>query len=212
MEDLAAIRKDYTQRSLSEAEVSSDPFSQFNSWFREAVSAAVHEPNAMHLATATPDGKPSGRVVLLKGLEDGGFTFYTNHQSRKGLELENNPHCCLTFFWPELERQVRIEGTATRVSDETADAYYNSRPLASRIGAWTSPQSAVIASRQILEERFKELERKFSDKAPVRPRQWGGYSVKPSRIEFWQGRPGRLHDRLQYNLTDGTWHLNRLAP
>ena len=212
MEDLHAIRKDYTQRSLSEADVSPDPLKQFGIWFNEAVSAGVHEPNAMHLATATPDGIPSGRVVLLKGLEDGGFTFYTNHRSRKGTELEENPHCSLTFFWPELERQVRIEGIASRVSDEIADAYFNSRPLASRIGAWTSPQSAVVASRQILEDRFRDLEKKFAEKAPLRPYQWGGYAVKPVRIEFWQGRPGRLHDRLQYTFHEGSWQLNRLAP
>ena len=212
MEDLASIRKDYTQRSLREQDVSPDPLDQFSAWFKEAVTAGVNEPNAMHLATATPEGRPSGRVVLLKGLENGGFSFYTNFQSHKGKELEANPYCCLTFFWPELERQVRIEGQASRLADGIADTYYNSRPLASRIGAWASPQSAVIGSREILEQRFKELEQKFAAAEPARPRQWGGFSVKPNLIEFWQGRPGRLHDRLQYTLNESGWQLHRLAP
>ncbi|MFM7196194.1 MAG: pyridoxamine 5'-phosphate oxidase [Bacteroidota bacterium] len=212
MKDISAIRKDYTLRTLNEQDVAPDPMTQFSNWFSEAVNAEVNEPNAMHLATATPDGRPSGRVVLLKGLEDGAFTFYTNFQSHKGKELEANPLCCLTFFWPELERQVRIEGTAARVADDIADGYYNSRPLASRIGAWASPQSAVIAGRDILESRYRELEKKYATEQPLRPKQWGGYSVTPSLIEFWQGRAGRLHDRLQYSRTADGWQLHRLAP
>jgi pyridoxamine 5'-phosphate oxidase len=171
------------------------------------------EANAMNLATISRDGRPTSRVVLLKGIENGKFVFYTNYQSAKGKELEINPACALTFFWPELERQVRIEGVASRVSEQQSLAYFQSRPRGSQIGAWSSPQSSIIDSRSILEERVAQLEKKFEgvDVLP-KPNQWGGYEVDALMIEFWQGRPSRLHDRIQFNKVDGAWKIYRLAP
>lgn len=213
MQDLAQIRKEYRLHTLDEKTINSSPFKQFETWFNEALNANVLEPNAMTLATVSANNRPSARIVLLKGFTDQGFTFYTNYQSGKGKELAENPYCSLSFFWPELERQVRIEGVSERVSAADSDAYFNSRPRESRLGAWTSPQSSVIASRQILEDRYKTIEKQYADQEIIkRPTQWGGYLVKPFLIEFWQGRPSRLHDRIQYTLVDGSWKVSRLAP
>jgi len=213
MQNLANIRKDYRKATLDIGTVDADPFKQFEKWFGEALNSEVSEPNAMHLATVNEQGRPSGRVVLLKGLERSHFVFYTNYQSKKGKELENNPACSLTFFWPELERQVRIEGVASRVDAGLSDIYFQSRPRASQMGAWASPQSSIIASRSILEQRFHDIEKKFEgDTVLPRPHQWGGYQVDPLQIEFWQGGPGRLHDRIQYVKVDTIWKIYRLAP
>lgn len=212
-ENIQDIRKEYTAKTLEEMEVKPDAVEQFKVWFDEALHSSVTEANAMNLATASDKGIPSSRVVLLKGIEDGGFTFYTNYQSRKGKEIESNPAVALTFFWPELERQVRIQGLSEKLSEEVSEAYFQSRPKASQIGAWSSPQSAVIASRGILEKREKELQEKFKDEDVLpKPKQWGGYRVMPYLIEFWQGRAGRLHDRILYTLKNDIWQINRLAP
>jgi pyridoxamine 5'-phosphate oxidase len=211
--ELADIRKEYTLKSLDAKGVSANPFTQFEMWMQEALGAQVNEPNAMTLATVTADGRPSARIVLLKGIEDGQFVFYTNLQSQKGKELATNPACALTFFWPELERQVRIEGIATRVSESTAEKYFQSRPRGSQVGAWTSPQSSIIKDRSILDQRMLEIENRFRGEQMLpKPKQWGGYQVSATEIEFWQGRPSRLHDRIVYYLVDGVWSIHRLAP
>ena len=213
MQNLANIRKDYRKATLDVSSVNAHPVKQFEQWFQEALQAEVMEPNAMHLATVNDQGKPSARLVLLKGLEKNQFIFYTNYQSKKGRELESNPACALTFFWPELERQVRISGVAARVSAETSDAYFKSRPLESQMGAWASPQSILIDNRAILEQRFRDIRQKFSGRTVLpRPQQWGGFQVEPLEMEFWQGGPGRLHDRIQYVMVDGVWKIYRLAP
>lgn len=213
MQHIANIRKDYRKATLDVSSVDQDPVIQFEKWFGEALQAEVTEPNAMNLATVNAYGRPSSRMVLLKGLEAKRFVFYTNYQSKKGKELENNPACALTFFWPELERQVRIEGIASRVNPELSDVYFQSRPRESQIGAWASPQSVMIQSRAILEQRFQEMEKKFRDNTVLpRPHQWGGFQVEPLEIEFWQGGPGRLHDRIHYIKVDNTWSIYRLAP
>jgi len=213
MQDLAQIRKEYSLRSLHEKAIFPSPFKQFELWFNDALTAKVLEPNAMNLATVSENNRPSSRIVLLKGFTDAGFNFYTNYRSNKGKDLELNPFCALTFFWIELERQVRIEGAVERVSPENSDAYFKSRPLESQIGAWASPQSSVIASREIIDERFSSIKEKFKGQESLnRPSQWGGYIVKPFLIEFWQGRPNRLHDRIQYTLIDDAWRIDRLAP
>ncbi len=211
--NLAQLRKEYSRASLDISNVLADPIKQFEKWFDETLKAGITEPNAMHLATATEDGRPSSRVVLLKGIVEGGFVFYTNYQSRKGKALDKNPACALTFFWPEIERQIRIEGIAGRVAATLSDEYFQSRPRNSQIGAWSSPQSAIIKDRSILEERVAQMEARFArEKVLPRPHQWGGYRVDPFMIEFWQGRPGRLHDRIEFVKTDGSWHVHRLAP
>ena len=212
MNDLASIRKEYHKTTLDASTISNDPLKQFDAWFQDAVTAKVPEPNAMNLATAI-GGRPTSRIVLLKGVENGKFVFYTNYQSRKGKELEENPACCLTFFWPELERQIRIEGVANRVDTKRSEQYFQSRPRGSQIGAWASPQSSVIQDRSLLEERAKQMEEKFKgqDKLP-RPHQWGGFEIDPLVIEFWQGRTNRLHDRILFSKVDGAWTINRLAP
>jgi pyridoxamine 5'-phosphate oxidase len=213
MENLANIRKDYSKATLDGSSIEENPVSQFEKWFAEALKAKVPEPNAMNLSTVNEKGKPSARIVLLKGLENNQFVFYTNYQSQKGKELDNNPACALTFFWPELERQVRIEGVTSRVDPEKSDLYFQTRPRESQLGAWASPQSGMIKDRTILEQRLKEMEKKFqSQKTLPRPKQWGGYQIDPLQIEFWQGRPGRLHDRIQYVKVDNKWKIYRLAP
>jgi pyridoxamine 5'-phosphate oxidase len=211
--NIAALRRNYTQESLSETDVKADPFEQFDHWFREALSSELPEPNAMALATATRAGHPSARTVLLKGFDHQGFVFYTNYESRKGEELDENPRAALLFTWLELERQVRIEGTVERVSAEESQAYFQSRPKESQIGAWASPQSRVIEGRNFLEDNMQELTTTFKhDEVLPLPPFWGGYRVRPEQMEFWQGRESRLHDRILYSRTDGGWKVERLAP
>jgi pyridoxamine 5'-phosphate oxidase len=196
-----------------EKDVEADAIRQFDRWWQEAIHSEIDEVNAMTLATASADGIPAARIVLLKGYDERGFVFFTNYESFKGLQLAENPRACLVFFWKELERQVRITGLVEQVSAEESDTYFNSRPEGSRIGAWASPQSQVIESREWLEEREKTLVKDFTGKPLSRPAHWGGYRVKPINIEFWQGRPSRLHDRLQYTLQgENTWKIERLAP
>jgi len=210
--DIASIRKDYSLKSLEISDVDTDPLTQFHNWFKEAVEAEALEVNAMTLATLSPDGFPNGRIVLLKEL-DKGFVFFTNYQSEKGREIEANPNASLTFFWPELERQVRVKGQIEKVSSNESDDYFFSRPEGSQIGAWASPQSKEIKSRQILEKNIEELKERFKSEKISRPPHWGGYRLMPSQIEFWQGRPSRLHDRIAYyKEDDGNWNRKRLAP
>jgi pyridoxamine 5'-phosphate oxidase len=210
---IASIRKNYSLQSLEEKDVLQDPIQQFAKWWKEAIDAQVDEINAMTLATSSADGFPSARIVLLKHFDHKGFSFFTNYQSFKGRQLEENPKACLVFFWKELERQVRITGLAEKLDEESNDAYFNSRPVESRVGATISPQSQVIESRQWLQDQFSAVQlSQYADNIK-RPGHWGGYLVKPVIIEFWQGQPGRLHDRLQYTLADdGSWKLERLAP
>ncbi len=213
MSSIAKIRKDYSKTTLDLAEVNKNPIAQFEKWFDEALKSQALEPNAMTLSTISETGKPSARIVLLKGIENNAFLFYTNYQSQKGKELDANPACALTFFWPELERQVRIEGVCNRVDEATSENYFKTRPRASQIGAWASPQSSLIKNRELLETRVKELEKRFEGKETLpKPHQWGGYAVTPLEIEFWQGRPSRLHDRIVYYKTDDVWTIHRLAP
>lgn len=213
MKGLSEIRTEYSKSTLDTSSVLADPIKQFEKWFEEALDSKALEPNAMTLSTLTEGGTPTSRIVLLKGVEGGQFVFYTNYQSQKGRELEAQPACSLNFFWPELERQVRIEGVAQRVSPASSDAYFQSRPRASQIGAWASPQSALIKDRLILEQRILEIEKRYTDlKVLPRPKQWGGYAITPMEIEFWQGRPNRLHDRIVYTFMDKQWKINRLAP
>ncbi|NOS57080.1 MAG: pyridoxamine 5'-phosphate oxidase [Cyclobacteriaceae bacterium] len=213
MKGMDELRKDYSKASLDINDVDKDPIGQFDKWFKEALAAGVPEPNAFTLSTISEGGRPSARIVLLKGLEQRQFVFYTNYQSQKGQELDGNPACALTFFWPELERQVRIEGIATRVQESTSEQYFQSRPRASQVGAWASPQSSIIVSRDILEAREREIEKKFEGLNLLpKPKQWGGFAITPIEIEFWQGRASRLHDRVVYYLTDEKWIIHRLAP
>ncbi len=212
---LADLRKNYALAALSETDIDADPIRQFEHWFEQALEAQLPEPNAMTLATVGPDGRPSARIVLIKGVDARGFTFFTNYESRKGRELAHQPYACLLFHWIELERQVRIEGRVTQVDPAESDAYFHTRPPASRIGAWASEQSRVIESRAVIERREAEFIAQFGD-TPPRPPQWGGYRLAPDRIEYWQGRPSRLHDRIRYVRDDDhpgrSWRIERLAP
>jgi len=198
--------------SLTEGELDPDPVRQFHRWIEEATLSEVAEPNAMALATATPEGRPSARIVLLRGYDERGFAFFTNYESRKGRELDANPHAALVFHWHDLERQVRVEGRVERVSAEESDTYFQSRPAGSRLGAWASRQSEVLPDRTVLEARNRALEIQYPDGQIPRPEHWGGYRVVPAVIEFWQGRPSRLHDRLRYTRSDRGWLVERLSP
>lgn len=211
-QSIADIRKDYKLQTLREEDVQSDPIEQFTQWWGEAVNSKIEEVNAMTLSTASSDGVPFARIVLLKGLTKEGFIFYTNYESNKGRQLANNPRAALVFFWKELERQVRIEGTVEKVSVEDSEAYFASRPVASKIGAWASPQSSIIEGRSILEENVLKYKAQFGEEDIPKPPHWGGYIVKPFGVEFWQGRRSRLHDRILYTLKDDSWHIERLAP
>lgn len=211
-QDLRHLRSEYKHAALDEHDVDRDPFRQFAHWFDAALAAKVPEPNAMTLATVDAGGRPAARIVLLKEVDARGFTFYTNYESRKGRELAVQPYASLLFFWPELERQVRLEGSVEKVDPATADAYFRVRPKLSRIGAWASPQSAPLPDRAALEARFAEAGRRFPDEEVPRPPHWGGYRLLPDVFEFWQGRASRLHDRIAYSREQGHWRIGRLAP
>lgn len=213
MTSIADIRKEYSLATLNETDVDASPFTQFTKWWQEAQASAIDEVNAMTLATASLDGVPAARIVLLKDYDEKGFVFFTNYESYKGQQLAENPRAGLLFFWKELERQIRITGIVEKVNEQESDDYFLSRPVGSQIGAWASPQSHVIEDRTWLEDKVKKLESKFSSENLTRPRNWGGYRVKPVIIEFWQGRSSRLHDRIQYTLQEnGSWAIERLAP
>lgn len=210
---VADLRRNYLTGTLDEQDALTDAVEQFRVWFADALQADIHEPNAMTLATVDAENKPTARVVLLKGFDERGFVFYTNYLSQKGLHLSANHNASLVFWWDKLERQVRIEGETEKISDEESDAYFQSRPFESRLGAWASEQSQIIAGREPLEAKWQEFVEKFADKEIPRPPFWGGFRVKPSTIEFWQGRPSRLHDRLRYTKhADGLWLIERLSP
>jgi pyridoxamine 5'-phosphate oxidase len=208
---IANIRSDYRLNGLHESELDANPLNQFKIWFDEVVQSELSEPNAMLLSTVSK-GRPSGRIVLLKGVEEEGFTFFTNYASKKGEEIESNPQVALTFFWKELERQVRIEGRIEKTSEKESDDYFAIRPRGSQIGAWVSHQSEVVENREFLEEKLKTYEQEFEGVSVPRPPYWGGYRIIPDYMEFWQGRPSRLHDRLAYVLKDGIWVVERLSP
>lgn len=209
---IAHLRREYARARLDERDVDPDPLVQFRHWFDDARRAELPEPNAMTLATATPDGVPSARMVLLKAADERGFTFFTDYRSRKGQELETNPHAALVFFWGELERQVRISGTVSRVSREETEAYFRTRPRESRLGAWSSHQSTVLAGREVLEMRLREVAARHPGDDVPTPPYWGGYLLRPDALEFWQGRESRLHDRVRYQREAGGWRIERLSP
>lgn len=210
--DIANLRASYTRGGLEEDEVEPDAIEQFGQWFRQALEAQIPEPNACTLATVTEDCRPAARIMLLKGFDRHGFVFYTNFCSRKARELDARPHAALVFWWIELERQVRVEGAVQRVSDEEADAYWADRPRGSQLGAWASEQSATLSSRHAIEQTLAELTQRYHDRPIPRPPHWGGYRLEPSSLEFWQGRPDRLHDRLRYTRAADGWEIVRLAP
>ena len=209
--DVADIRKNYSLQTLNESDVAADAIEQFTKWWNEAVNSEIDEVNAMTLATSTLAGKPSARIVLLKDYDENGFVFFTNYNSHKGHTLDENPSAALTFFWKELERQVRIEGIAEKVTAAESDEYFYSRPVGSRVGAWASPQSSIIDGRTLLDENVEKYSKQFGEDVP-RPNFWGGYRIVPATIEFWQGRSSRLHDRLLYTKTGNDWKIERLAP
>jgi len=210
---IADIRKDYRLQTLLEKNVDISPFVQFARWWNEAIESAIEEVNAMTLATSTADGAPSARIVLLKGFDERGFIFFTNYLSQKGKELSQNPNAALVFFWKELERQVRVEGTVEKLGENESDDYYNSRPRESRIGAWASAQSEKVAARDVIENNYQLFYDRYKDQNIARPPHWGGYIVKPFKMEFWQGRSSRLHDRILYSLqTASDWKIDRLSP
>ncbi|MFN3850568.1 MAG: pyridoxamine 5'-phosphate oxidase [Spirosomataceae bacterium] len=209
--NIASLRQNYTRNELIEENVLKNPFLQFEKWFKEAIDSEILEPNAMCLSTVS-NGKPSSRIVLLKGFDENGFVFFTNYKSHKGLDIEQNNHVAVNFFWAELERQVRIEGEIEKVSEEESEEYFHQRPISSQIGAWVSEQSNVIPNREVLEKRQVELEAQYKDSIIPKPPHWGGYRVKPNKIEFWQGRPSRLHDRILFTNVENNWKIERLSP
>ena len=216
MEDLRtyinSLRHDFTKQMLDKTDVNTDPVLQFEKWFKEAVDAKVNEPNAMSISTVSAEGKPSSRIVLLRNFDQDGFVFYSNYNSRKGMEIHANPYASLLFFWPELERQVRIEGVLKKQSPEESNLYFNSRPRESKLGAWTSEQSKKIESRAVLDRAYAENEKKYPGNEVPRPAFWGGYVLIPESIEFWQGRASRLHDRILYSREGKSWKIDRLSP
>ena len=211
-EMIQSLRQDYRSAELKDNDINKNPIKQFEKWFADAMEAQLYEPNVMTLATADKSGKPNARIVLLKGFDENGFSFYTNYLSQKGKEIKKNPQACLVFFWAELERQVRIKGKIEKLSKEASEKYFHSRPIGSQIGAIVSPQSQIITDRTVLEHKVDELTAQYEGKAIPKPSHWGGYIVKPTAIEFWQGRTSRLHDRIKYDLINGKWQTNRLAP
>ena len=211
--NVSGVRTEYTSQGLRRSDLHPDPHRQFGAWFAAALAAEIRDVNAMSLATATSDGKPSVRIVLLKAFDEQGFAFFTNYYSEKAREIEGNPFAALAFYWPQLERQVRISGAVERTSREDSAAYFHSRPVGSQLGAWASKQSEIIDARQILEARLMEMTERFENRNVPLPPHWGGYRVKPNKFEFWQGRPNRLHDRFRYTIqSDGKWIIDRLAP
>lgn len=212
MRSISDIRRDYQLQNLNESDVKKDPVEQFQIWLKDAIDANASEPTAMTLATSTPDGRPSARIVLLKKVNEKGFVFFTNYNSKKGSQININPFAALVFFWSVLERQVRVEGTIEKVSAEESDEYFLSRPEGSRLGAWASPQSQKIPDRNYLESMVLKYQGQFGDKVTSRPEYWGGYRLKPFLVEFWQGRANRLHDRIQYSQINDVWKIERLAP
>lgn len=209
---ISSIRKDYQLQSLDHTDVAETPVLQFDKWWNEAVSSSIEEVNAMTLATVNTDGKPAARIVLLKGFDENGFIFFTNYLSEKGKAISAHPYASLVFFWKELERQVRIEGSCIQVTESESDEYFLSRPIGSRLGAWASPQSTVISSRTVLDQNLDKVTAQYADGIVPRPEHWGGYRVIPEMVEFWQGRPSRLHDRIRYRKDKSQWLIERLAP
>lgn len=210
--NIAQLRKEYSLKTLSEESVDENPFKQFEEWMKEAIKINYIDANSMMLSTVSSDGKPSSRIVLLKGFDMNGFTFYTNYKSSKGNDMEQNPWVSLSFFWISLERQIHIKGKVSKISSQESDEYFATRPRESQLAAWTSSQSNVIANRSILDNKYKELEKLYADKLVPRPPHWGGYLVEPFSIEFWQGRESRLHDRILFNKTKKDWLISRVAP
>lgn len=210
---IVSLRKEYSSAFLNEEDVNHNPFKQFELWMHQAVEAEILEPNAMTVSSVSSEGKPSSRIVLLRGFDENGFVFYTNYNSHKGHDMAQNKYACLNFFWPELERQIRIEGSIAKIDQQISTNYFHSRPRESQIGAWASIQSAVIANRKVVEDAFIYYTEKFKDLELIpKPEHWGGYNIKPTSIEFWQGRPSRLHDRLRYSAVNDAWKIERLSP
>ena len=209
---ISKLREDFTNGSLSEEDINQDPFTQFERWLQQAVDSKIHEVQAMHLSTVSSSGKPSSRIVYLREFQNNTFSFYTNYNSKKAQELLKNPNCAITFFWPELERQIRIEGTVTKASNLQSDTYYNQRPYESKIGAWASEQSHLLKSREELEQKVEQLKKQYTPQTITRPDFWGGLILTANYYEFWQGRKSRLHDRICYELNNNNWNIKRLAP